>query len=144
MKIKISIVRSDVEVKFCSKQLEEDFKNCLKKIPLEKQILNYNSDLFFYIAECEHTIVGFLYSYIISKSGQLTYHSIAILEKLTVDSTYRNFGIGSSLLETFLDHCVNYNVKIMETETFFDNDIIKHLYSKLNLRKYCYRISFGF
>ena len=57
-----------------------------------------------------------------------------------VEPNYRNTGIATSLLETFLDLCLNYNIKILETEKIHESKCMMHLYWKLNLRKYFYRM----
>lgn len=144
MKIRIVAVRRGVEVEFCSELLKRSYKKC-EKI---RRKLEWLEDLepysFFYVAKEENLAVGFLYAYIVSKSGELMYHSTAVLESLIVEPKYRNQGIATSLMEIFLDMCHNHNIKILETEIFHKNEYMQKIYWSLNLRKYCYRMRMNF
>lgn len=135
---------SGIAVKFSSDVLEKvwnDIKRIRRKMSFEEAVC---SNSFLYVAKEKGVIVGFLYAYVVSRSGELTYHSTAILESLFVDPKYQNQGIATSLLETFLDVCYNHNIKMIETEKFHENEYMNALYWKLNLRKYCYRMRISF
>ncbi len=140
MGIRIVVVRRGVEVKFSSKLLKENYKKCehiRKKLEIQNELRPLS---FFLVALDKNIVVGFLYAYTLSVSGELMYHSTAVLESIMVEPNYRNTGIATSLLETFLDLCLNYNIKILETEKIHESKCMMHLYWKLNLRKYFYRM----
>lgn len=138
MTIKIIAVKRGVEVNFCSNQLEKQYYE------IGEKFLNmgrkYQSDFFCYIAVENNWTIGFLYAYIVSKSGKRTYHSTGILDSIIIDQAYQNQGMATLLLETFLDICYNYNIKILKTDIFQKNESMKHLYKKLDMRKYSYQM----
>ncbi len=141
MNFKIVAVTVEEEVKFCSRLLENNWKRCKKNVLLKKRPCDY---AFFYVAQKEEVAIAFLYAHMVSISAELTYHSTAILEFLIVDVSCRNLGIGTLLLEVFLEFCYNHNIKIIETREFYENPFIRKLYWKLNIRKYSYRMNFDF
>lgn len=144
MKIKIVAIKRGVEVKFCSELLNKSYKKCEKIRKKIEQLEDFEPYSFFYVAKDENTVIGFLYAYMVSKSGELMYHSTAQLEALVIETKYRNWGIATLLMEMFLEVCHNHNIKILETEVFYKNEYMQKIYCNLNLRKYCYRMKMNF
>ncbi len=144
MRIKILAVRRGVEVKFCSELLKGNYKRCQKIKQKLEWLENSESYSFFYVAKEENLVIGFLYAYMVSRSGELMYHSTAVLESLIVEPKYRNQGIATSLMEIFLETCHNHNIKMLETDVFHKNGYMQKIYWGLNLRRYCYRMRINF
>lgn len=141
--MKIVRVKRGERLEFSCSVVKQAWKEC-KRIRNKLEFDKGSSNSFLYVAKEKEFIVGFLYAYLVSESGILTYHSTAMIDTIIVDPCYRNEGIGTSLLETFLDVCYNYNIKIIETELFHENEHMRSLYWKLNVRKFCYRMRIAF
>lgn len=144
MNIKITAVKRGREVEFYNDTLRKNWKKCETIQNKLKRFHDMDSYSFYYIATERNITVGYLYAYMISQSGQLTYHSTAKLEMIIVAEQYQNQGIATALLEVFSEFCYNHNIKILETEAFRQNEYMRRLYWSLNLYRYCYKMRMGF
>ena len=71
------------------------------------------------VAELSNTVIGYLYGYIIN-DGDTTTNKVAKIDALFIEEEYRNFGIGSSLINEF-KKIVKDKVKYIEVNVCSDN-----------------------
>jgi len=86
-----------------------------------------------YLAYIEENPVGFIQLYPIFSSVSM--EPMYILNDLFVDSSYRNIGVGGSLIQTAKNLCVEKNFKGMILETQTTNKLAQRLYEKVGFVK---------
>lgn len=118
------------------KLLEYERENYDKNI---KDNLNVNSyfnkkleeiDNIVLVAEVNKVIVGYLFGYI-DKTNKIKKELEASINSIYVDGNYRNIGIGTSLINNFIDDVKKENVKYIYIDNLLDNNIARYLYNKL-------------
>ena len=92
-----------------------------------------NKESIIYLVYIEENPVGFIQLYPIFSS--VTMEPMYILNDLFVDSSYRNIGVGGSLIQTAKDLCHEKNFKGMALETQTSNKIAQGLYEKVGFVK---------
>jgi len=86
-----------------------------------------------YLAYIEENPVGFIQLYPIFSSVSM--EPMYILNDLFVDSSYRNIGVGGSLIQTAKNLCIEKNFKGMILETQTTNKLAQGLYEKVGFVK---------
>ena len=86
-----------------------------------------------YLAYIEENPVGFIQLYPIFSSVSM--EPMYILNDLFVDSSYRNIGVGGSLIQIAKNLCVEKNFKGMILETQTTNKLAQGLYEKVGFVK---------
>ena len=86
-----------------------------------------------YLAYIEENPVGFIQLYPIFSSVSM--EPMYILNDLFVDSSYRNIGVGGSLIQIAKNLCVEKNFKGMILETQTTNKLAQRLYEKVGFVK---------
>lgn len=102
-------------------------ENCVVKSLYEKF---YNDDgVYLYIAESENNTVGYIYGYV-QNNGDAKKDVVCVLDALYVLKEYRNNGIATKLIDSFLKWCKDKDAHYIELKVCNPNlDAIK-LYKK--------------
>lgn len=106
---------------------EKGRKELLKDIKARKKL--------FFVAVLDNNIVGFVDGFIINKED-VYIEKIAYLDRISVDSKYKNKGIGSQLLNHFTSVVRDKGAKYIKLNAFKNNIPAISLYEKNDFNEY--------
>lgn len=89
------------------------------------------------VAEVKESIVGYLCGSLYKKGVMFWKNGKgAELENMFVEKAFRSSGIGTKLIETFLEWCHNQKVNFVELRTNFKNKEARTFYEKTGFKNY--------
>lgn len=92
-----------------------------------------DEDSIILVAKIDNNIVGYIYGYIRS-DNKIKKELESYIESLFIIEEYRNKGIGTTLINKFIDECKSKNVKYIFIENKEKNESAKFLYNRLGFQ----------
>ena len=115
-------------IKYEADMYDENNKNSLIiKNYFQNKVIN--NDYIIYVSEEDNKVVGFISGMFLR--GNLVKKTDEVkIDVLYVLDSYRNRGIGSKLIETFINDCKNRKVQYVRIDNFVANEDASRLYEK--------------